>query len=82
VWLRGTAPSGDELELEIAVQVVQEKGTTIHQLAARKILQELEEGTGYIASGSTVWTRSRILELLNGGLKGRGEGGGDIWARK
>jgi hypothetical protein len=38
-------------ELEIAVQAVQEKGMTIHQLAARKILQELEQGSGYIHSG-------------------------------
>lgn len=51
VWLRGTTPSGDELELEIAVQVVPERARTIHQLAARKILQELEEGNGYIHSG-------------------------------
>lgn len=51
VWLRGSTPSGDELELEIVVQTMQEKGTGIHQLGARKILQELEEGTGYIHSG-------------------------------
>ena len=51
VWLRGTTPSGDELELEIPVQVLPERGHTIHQLAARKLLQELEEGTGYLHSG-------------------------------
>jgi hypothetical protein len=51
VWLRGTTPSGDELELEIAVQSIPEKSRTIHQLAARKILQELEEGTSYLHSG-------------------------------
>jgi hypothetical protein len=51
VWLRGTTPGGDELELEIPVQVLQEEGITIHQLAARNILQELEEGSGYLHSG-------------------------------
>ena len=48
VWLRGTTPEGDELELEIAVQRVPEKGETIHQLAARKVLQELKDGTSYV----------------------------------
>jgi hypothetical protein len=51
VWLRGTTPSGDELELEIEVSVVSGRQQTIHQLAARKILQELDEGTGYLHSG-------------------------------
>jgi hypothetical protein len=51
VWLRGTTPTGDELELEINVQHVKDNGETIHQLAGRKILQELEEGTGYLHSG-------------------------------
>jgi len=51
LWLRGTTSSGDELALEIPVQGVLETGEAIHKLAARKILQELEEGTGYIHSG-------------------------------
>ena len=51
VFLRGRTPSGDELELEIPVQLHLREGQTIHQLAARKILQELEEGTGYLHSG-------------------------------
>ena len=33
VWLRGTTPEGDELELEIAVQRVPVPGETMHQLA-------------------------------------------------
>jgi hypothetical protein len=50
VWLRGTAPSGDLLELEI---LVQHSGSgagekTIHQLAARKVLGELKDGTSYL----------------------------------
>jgi hypothetical protein len=44
VWRRGTTPSGDELELAIKVQTVKDEAETIHQLAERKILQELEEG--------------------------------------
>ena len=52
VWLRGITPSGDELELEILVQVLPEHAHTIHQLAARKILQELEEGNSYLHSGN------------------------------
>lgn len=53
VWLRGTTPEGDELELEIEVHVLEGKADTIHQLAARKILQELKEGTGYLHGGGT-----------------------------
>jgi hypothetical protein len=50
VWLRGTTPSGDLLELEIPVQ---HSGSgagdkTIHQLAARKVLGELKDGTSYL----------------------------------
>jgi hypothetical protein len=48
LWLRGTTPSGEKVELEVHVQLVPERGQTIHQLAARRALQELEEGTGYI----------------------------------
>ena len=48
VWLRGTTPEGDEVELEIVVQKVPVPGKTIHQLAARKILQELKDGTSYM----------------------------------
>ncbi|KAI9774356.1 MAG: hypothetical protein M1840_004250 [Geoglossum simile] len=36
------------LELEIPVQVLQDKAETIHQLAARKAVGELEEGRGWI----------------------------------
>ncbi|KAJ6780158.1 hypothetical protein PWT90_01974 [Aphanocladium album] len=47
VVLKGTSPQGP-LELEIPVHVAAEKGTTIHQLAARKAVQDLEEGRGWI----------------------------------
>jgi hypothetical protein len=48
VWLRGSTPSGDNHELEIPVQVLREKSRTIHQLATRRILQSLEEGTSHL----------------------------------
>ncbi|OAR02448.1 hypothetical protein LLEC1_05952, partial [Akanthomyces lecanii] len=47
VVLKGTAPQGP-LELEIPITALAEKGTTIHQLAARKAVQDLEEGRGWI----------------------------------
>ncbi|KAK4189074.1 von Willebrand factor type A domain-containing protein [Podospora australis] len=47
VVLRGTSPHGP-LELEIPVTILKEKGETIHQLAARKAVKELEEGRGWI----------------------------------
>ncbi|KAF2731039.1 hypothetical protein EJ04DRAFT_584404 [Polyplosphaeria fusca] len=50
IVLRGTAPEGP-LELEIPVQL--RDGEMIHQLAARKATQELEEGRGWI-SGAKV----------------------------
>ena len=48
VWLRATTPTGTPLELQIPVQVLPDAGQTLHQLAARKILQELEDGVGYL----------------------------------
>ncbi|KAK6212136.1 von willebrand domain containing protein [Colletotrichum tabaci] len=45
--LRGTSTQGP-LELRIPVAVLPDKGETIHQLAARKAVQELEEGRGWI----------------------------------
>lgn len=47
VVLRGTTPYGP-VELEIPVTVLTGKGETIHQLAARKAVKELEEGRGWI----------------------------------
>lgn len=50
VILKGTSPYGP-LELEIPVCRLAEKGTTIHQLAARKATLELEEGKGWVYEG-------------------------------
>lgn len=47
VVLRATSPHGP-LELEIPVQVMSEPGQTIHQLAAKKAVGDLEEGRGWI----------------------------------
>jgi len=47
VVLRGTSTHGP-LELEIPVTTLDEPGQTIHQLAARRAMQELEEGRGWL----------------------------------
>ncbi|KAL9635047.1 MAG: hypothetical protein Q9164_003710 [Protoblastenia rupestris] len=47
VVLKGISPHGP-LELEIPVQILETRGTAIHQLAAKKAMQELEEGCGWI----------------------------------
>jgi hypothetical protein len=49
VVLKGTSPQGP-LELEIPVEVRDAPDQMIHQLAARKATQELEEGQGWIKS--------------------------------
>ncbi|KAF3000607.1 hypothetical protein E8E14_001274 [Neopestalotiopsis sp. 37M] len=47
VTLRGSSSYGP-LALEIPITVLKEKGETIHQLAAKKAVGELEEGRGWI----------------------------------
>ncbi|KAH8819448.1 von Willebrand factor type A domain-containing protein [Xylogone sp. PMI_703] len=47
VILRATSAHGP-LELEIPVEVLPTPGKTIHQLAAKKAVQDLEEGRGWI----------------------------------
>lgn len=53
VVLKGTSLHGP-LELEIPVTTLADKGTTIHQLAARKAVGELEEGRGWIVHAKEV----------------------------
>ncbi|KAJ4384970.1 hypothetical protein N0V86_000575 [Didymella sp. IMI 355093] len=65
VILRGTSASGP-LELEIPVQELQEKGSTIHQLAAKKAVSELEQGRGWLASA-----RTNEGQLLKDAFEGR-----------
>ncbi len=47
VVLRGTTPQGP-LEFEIPVEIMPHNSETIHQLATRKAVGELEEGRGWI----------------------------------
>ncbi|KAH8883361.1 hypothetical protein GQ53DRAFT_753026 [Thozetella sp. PMI_491] len=47
IVLRGTSALGP-LELEVPISILAEKGETIHQLAARKAVKELEEGRGWL----------------------------------
>jgi hypothetical protein len=47
VILRGTSTHGP-LELEIPVDVLEQPGETIHQLAAKKAIADLEEGRGWL----------------------------------
>lgn len=47
VVLRGTSIQGP-VELEIPIDVLSQPGETIHQLAARKAVQDLEEGRGWL----------------------------------
>ena len=47
VVLRGKSPQRP-LELEIPVQKLSEPGKKLHQLAAKKAIQELEEGRGWL----------------------------------
>jgi hypothetical protein len=49
VILKGTSRGGD-VELTIPITTLSEKSATIHQLAARKELKELEEGRGWLAN--------------------------------
>lgn len=57
ILLKGTSPQGP-LELEIPVEIRKEPDQTIHQLAARKATQELEEGRGWITGAITEGDKS------------------------
>jgi hypothetical protein len=50
VILRATSSHGP-LALEIPIEAISERGTTIHQLAARKASQDLEESRGWVFDG-------------------------------
>lgn len=52
VVLKGTSPQGP-LELEIPVEARTSPDQMIHQLAARKAIQELDEGRGWITNAVT-----------------------------
>lgn len=65
VLLKATSAHGP-LELEIPVTVLAEPGETIHQLAARKAVKELEEGRGWLARA-----KSKEGKLLKEEFEGR-----------
>lgn len=48
VVLRGTSAHG-QLELEIPIESLKQSGETIHQLAAKKAISELEQGRGWLS---------------------------------
>ncbi|KAL0259468.1 hypothetical protein SLS55_005205 [Diplodia seriata] len=67
VILRGTSSHGP-LELEIPVTVASEnngKGETVHQLAARKAVSELEEGRGWLSEAVDA-TGAKLKEKMEG----------------
>ena len=65
VVLRGTSHHGP-LELEIPITHLSEKAATIHQLAARKAVKELEEGQGWVAGA-----KNQDGKLLKDAFEGR-----------
>ena len=65
VVLTGTSEHGP-LRLEIPIMKLAEKGATIHQLAARKAIQELEEGRGWMTQA-----RDAQGKLLKEAYEGR-----------
>ncbi|KAK0716073.1 von Willebrand factor type A domain-containing protein [Lasiosphaeris hirsuta] len=68
VVLRGTSPQGP-LVLEIPVTVLPEKAETIHQLAARKAVEDLEEGRGWLYHAKD--TKDAEGKLLKDKFQGR-----------
>jgi uncharacterized protein with von Willebrand factor type A (vWA) domain len=67
VILRGTNIHGP-LELEIPIQILDQPGETVHQLAAKKAISELEQGKGWLAEA-----RDEVGELLKEKVEGRFE---------
>jgi hypothetical protein len=65
VVLRGSSAHGP-LELEIPVQVLATPGSTIHQLAAKKAVTELEHGRGWLSEA-----RDEHGKLLRSKFEGR-----------
>lgn len=53
VVLRGTSAHGP-LELEIPIETLEQPGETIHQLAAKKAISELEQGRGWLSEATDI----------------------------
>ena len=60
VILKGTSPQGP-LELEIPITHGKEPDQMIHQLAARKAIQELEEGRGWLSDAVAAGSEEAVL---------------------
>ena len=61
------------LYVEISIEVLSEPGITIHQLAAKKAVVELEDGHGWLLhtkDGNGVLVKDKILYLIP--INGRG----------
>lgn len=65
VVLRGTSKHGP-LELEIPIQVLEEKGELVHQLAAKKAIAELEQGRGWLKYARDRFTDERLDSKYEG----------------
>ncbi|OAQ23505.1 hypothetical protein K457DRAFT_142708 [Linnemannia elongata AG-77] len=65
VILRGTSKHGP-LELEIPIQVLEEKGELVHQLAAKKAIAELEQGRGWLKYARDRFTDERLDSKYEG----------------
>jgi hypothetical protein len=63
ITIRASSDAGP-LELNIPVKKVHEMGTNIHQLAARKAVQELEEGRGWMQHATTLPSEGEGLVLI------------------
>ncbi|PVI00686.1 hypothetical protein DM02DRAFT_614142 [Periconia macrospinosa] len=60
VILKGMSPQGP-LEIEIPIKVRKEPDQMIHQLAARKATQELEEGRGWVTDAKVDSAEGKLL---------------------
>ncbi|KAI9897416.1 hypothetical protein N3K66_007272 [Trichothecium roseum] len=67
VVLRGTCAHGP-LKLVIPISEKVSRSTTIHQLAAKKAIQELEEGRGWITKAKDCESGNLLKEEFEGGF--------------
>ncbi|KAF2020261.1 VIT-domain-containing protein [Aaosphaeria arxii CBS 175.79] len=65
VTLRGTSKHGP-LELEIPIQVLDTPGETIHQLAAKRAIVELEQGRGWLTEAKDAETGELLKKKCEG----------------
>jgi hypothetical protein len=65
IVLRGTSEHGP-LELEVPVTVLEQKGETVHQLAARSAVGELEDGRSWVFDAKDAATGQLLKERYPG----------------